>query len=474
MTLARLWAFLAVALPALASLIASLSSVDLTYHLRAGREILDSGAIPTTDTWTFSAAGLPWFDQQWGAQVLLALVERVGGWSGLVLLRAVLIGWIFGAMYLIGRRRGLSERNAALLALGAFIVAAVALALRPQLLGMAIFAGVLLIVTERRRQPRALWLIPVIVAVWANVHGSFFLGPLVLGLAWLEDRHDRVAGADRTLLVAIASAAAACLTPFGPSVWAYAVGLSTNPEVTKRITEWQPTSLRDVPGILFFGSVLALVTLIARQRRAISWPTLAWLATFFLIGAYAIRGVAWWPLGAVPAVAAIPGPVVDDADERRSQPRALRRLNLLVAALVVLAAVAFLPVWRPVDPALHAPVGVVGNAPPGITAALRGLAVPGDRLFNPQPWGSWFEYALPNLPVVLDSRIEMFPAEVWDTYEATVAGRAGWERHLQDWGVTIVVSGPDDADGFQERLLGAGWTVAHRDEDGAILVRADR
>ena len=115
MTLARLWAFLAVGLPVLASLIANLSSVDLTYHLRAGHEILDTGTIPTVDIWTFSAAGVPWFDQQWGAQAILALTERIGGWSGLVLLRALLVGCIFGAMYLIGRRRGLSERTATLL-----------------------------------------------------------------------------------------------------------------------------------------------------------------------------------------------------------------------------------------------------------------------------------------------------------------------------------------------------------------------
>ena len=194
-------------------------------------------------------------------------------------------------------------RRAAWLTLAAFIVSAVALGLRPQLIGMALFAVVLLLVTDRRAHPGRLWAVPVIVLVWANVHGSFFLGPLVLGLAWLEDVHDRVPRPHRLLLIAVVSAAAACVTPFGPAVWAYAFGLSTNSEVTARITEWQPTSLRSIPGILFFGSALAVVALIARRGRTTPWPTLAWLAVFFLIGAYAIRGVAWWPLGAVAAIA---------------------------------------------------------------------------------------------------------------------------------------------------------------------------
>ena len=77
MTLPRLWAFLAIGLPVLAALIANLPSVDLTYHLRAGAEILAGQGIPTVDTWTFTAAGTPWTDQQWGAQVILAAVYQV-------------------------------------------------------------------------------------------------------------------------------------------------------------------------------------------------------------------------------------------------------------------------------------------------------------------------------------------------------------------------------------------------------------
>ena len=237
MTLTRLWVFLAIALPVLAAMLASLSTVDLAYQLRAGSEILDARALPTTDTWTFTAFGLPWTDQQWGAQVILEAVYRLGGWTGLVVLRAALVGLIFGCLLVIGLRRGLGPRRAAWLTMAAFLVAAPALALRPQLLGMACFAIVLLLVATRRERPTRLWLMPVVVAVWANLHGSFFLGPLVLGLAWLEDLHDHVARPHRTLLVALVSAAAACLTPFGPMVWAYAVGLSTNPSVTGRITE---------------------------------------------------------------------------------------------------------------------------------------------------------------------------------------------------------------------------------------------
>lgn len=470
MTFGRLWTFLAIALPVFAALLANLSSVDLTYHLRAGAMTLDTGVIPSRDSFTFTAAGEPWTNQQWGAQVVLAAVYRAAGWTGLVLLRALLVGLLFGLLVVTFRSRGLGERMAAWLALGVFVVTAVTLGLRPQLFGMVLFALTLLLVAERRNHPRLLWLALPVILTWANLHGSFFLGPLVLGLAWLEDVHDG-APARRTLVVALASALAACVTPFGPAVWGYAAGLSTNSLVTGRITEWAPTSLRSIPGILFFGSALLVAVLLARRGRRASWPALLSLAIFFAIGTYAIRGVAWWPIAAAAVVAAL---LAEDAARVATQGREpVRRLNLAIAGLLVVVAIALVPVWRPLDAGLGAPAGVVGNAPSGITAALRTLARPGDRLFNPQPWGSWFVFALPDLPVAIDSRIEVFPATVWDDYESVASGVAGWQDTLARWGATIVVTAGDDG-ALVGRLIDNGWVSNYTDADGYILVRADR
>ena len=96
MSRSTLWRVLAVALPVLGALVAPLQAVDLTYHLRAGAEILDTGSIPSVDTWTFTVNGTPWLDQQWGAQVLLELTYRLASWTGLVILRAILVGLASG------------------------------------------------------------------------------------------------------------------------------------------------------------------------------------------------------------------------------------------------------------------------------------------------------------------------------------------------------------------------------------------
>ena len=472
MTIGRLWAYLAIALPILAALISSLSTVDLAYHLRAGGMTLDSGAIPTTDSFTFTAPGVPWVNQQWGAQVVLAGFYRLGGWTGLVVLRAVLVGLLTGCLFVACRRQGVSVRTAAWLTLGAFLVASVAFTLRPQLLGMVLFALTLLVVVSRRSSPSLLWVIPPLVVIWANVHGSFVLAPLLLGLAWLQDIHDRAPVAGRTLVVAVVSLLATLVNPFGFGVWPYAAGLSMNSFITSQIVEWQPTTLRTPPGIVFFGSVLVVLALILRRGWAVNWPTLAWLAVFFLIGAYAIRGVARWPLAAVVASAGL----------LRDEPRAVveaggvpRRANALVAATIALAGIALLPLWRPIDAGTGAPAAVLTYAPSGLTGQLRGLVQPGDRIFNPQPWGSWLEFEFPDAQVAVDSRIEMFPPTVWDDYDEVVNGGPRWRQLLDGWGVTIVALRPDSDGGLIVPLeADAAWSRAYSDRESIVFVRRAR
>src|SRR6185503_19248539 len=97
------------------------------------------------------------------------------------------------------------------------------------------------------------------------------------------------------------------------------------------------------------------------------------------------------------------------SEERRSS------LNALVMAVLILASVALLPLWRPLGPA-SVPNALLSHAPQQLTARLRSFAPAGDlpfRVWAPQTWASWLEFAVPNALVAVDSRIELYPAEVW-------------------------------------------------------------
>ena len=156
------------------------------------------------------------------------------------------------------------------------------------------------------------------------------------------------------------------MTPFGPAVWGYALGIATNGEITRLITEWQRTSPLSVTWALFYASVAGAVALVwlARRRDGLlpSGPTLAWLAGLAVLGAYAERGVAWWAFGAPVALAQTRAALLAPRRAPCTEPRALRRLNAVLVVALALVLVVAQPLWRDGDP-LTGPTGLLVTRP---------------------------------------------------------------------------------------------------------------
>ena len=363
----RLWIWIAIALPALVALLVPLPAVDLAYQVRAGDEILAARALPVADTWTFTVWGTPWVDQQWLAQVKLAAGYAIGGWELLAVLRAGLVAFTTGVLVAIARERGASPRTAAILALAAFALAAPALALRPQLFGIALFAVLLWLIAVRGRSPRLYLLAPVVVLLWANLHGSFVLGPALLGYAWLSD-----IAAKRPARRLAVDPRRGHARDARQSVPRRSVGSTprtsapTRPSPARSASGSGPRRSR-CPGLLFYPSVVVTVVLMLRRRDLVRWPDWVLVAAMALMGAWAVRGVAWWALAMVFLLAGVL------ASERPVRAPRASVVNGFIAVVLGVAIVAALPWWRPADP-LTGRAGLLSYAPSGLAAKVAELA----------------------------------------------------------------------------------------------------
>jgi hypothetical protein len=515
-TLGQLWSFLAVALPTLAALLVPMPAVDLAYQLRAGADILAGHGIPTSDTWTFTVFGTPWLDQQWGAQALLALVFQWTGWTGLAVLRAALVAltfalvrravrsaWSIASIRAGGSAVASSSRTATLVTLLAFAVAAPALALRPQLFAIVLFAATLVILVERAAHPRRLWLVPVIAAGWANLHGSFPLVIVLVGLAWLDEvallrepapagsaarpLRARLLGSTGLAIIGAAATVATLITPFGIDAWRYIENLARNPQITSQVSEWRPPSPFDPAGAIFYISVVVLLGMVAfrlrmdRRRPAARFVApIVTVVVFALLGALTGRGLAWWALAAPVAMVTLqPGLKLSDAAAvglPRVQARTAREaaasenraspLNAILMVVLVIAGIALLPLWRPLGPA-GVPVATLSDAPQGIAAALQSLVArgkfqAGGRVWTPQPWGSWFEESVPDLRYNVDSRIELFPASLWTDIASIATANGEWMSELMRYDPDVIVIGEDQQDLYNALNTLGGWQLCDR------------
>ena len=468
LTLSNVWATAVVTLSVGVTFMFRMSSIDLAYHIRAGEAILSTHGAPTVDAFTFSIAGRAWLDQQWGAQVLLALVYRAGGWAAMGFFHAALVGATFWFLWLACRARGTSARLSAALTLGGFVVCCTNAGMRPQTMAYPLFTGMLWILADRRVHPRRLWILPIVMGIWANVHGSFPLGLVLIGFSWAEDRRDHAATRNTLLAVGVTGLLATAVGPYGFGVWRYAIGLSTNERILGHVEEWAATTVRSPDGAIFFFSALAIVVYLARRGTKTDWLTLAWLGSFFLLGLSAARGEVWWGLVfPVTMAGLIVEKPISPEDERGSLV-----MNLLMVSALMVFVVVLSPGFRDrIDPSSGA-TSLVSYAPQRMVEAVHRVAPSDAKLFVTLPYASWFEFTSPANPMFVDPRIELFPLDVWDDYFTVAEGREGWQGIVDRWGVDVIVMAPGDVTILELLQEDPGWRLAYRDTSGAVFVRS--
>jgi hypothetical protein len=89
-----------------------------------------------------------------------------------------------------------------------------------------------------------------------------------------------------------------------------------------------------------------------------------------------------------------------------------------------------------------------------------------------QLYASWSEFSAPGFPVAVDSRIELFPAEVWDDYFTVTTAAPGWQGVLDRWGVDVLILDPGQSDRLIEAVSDdAAWRAVLVGDDGAVFVR---
>jgi len=163
---------------------------DLPLHLSMGRYVLDYRKIPLQDVFSHTLAGQPAAQHKWLSQVLFAFVERSLGLGGVVLLCAVVIA---SALWLVYQRFRLERQSILIVLLVGFFVMATSTVhwlIRPHVITFLFLAGWMLVLDQLRAgKLQRWWQLPLMMLLWANLHGGFIAGFVTwflygVGVAW--------------------------------------------------------------------------------------------------------------------------------------------------------------------------------------------------------------------------------------------------------------------------------------------------
>ncbi|HTU21927.1 MAG TPA: hypothetical protein VMG10_28070 [Gemmataceae bacterium] len=454
---------------------------DLWHHLARGRAIVAEGRLLNEDRFTYTVPGRPLQDVNWGWQVLFYRLYALGGLPLVQTVNSAILAVTMTLLVVLAWRYCGSLLAATGVCLFAFFGLWQLLIIRPQTFSLLLFVLLYGILEESIHRRWLLFVPPLIMAMWVNVHGGFPIGLVLIGAyvaargidQWWTSPERKRGDLHLWLLCLLASFAATLANPYGWRVYEYVV-LTSKAASGRPIDEWLPPSLNLLTGKVWALSLLLLVGLAWSPRR----PTvreICLLCGFLLPACGSVRMVAWWLLICTPILAAQLTALwprsrqLDAGDNRPSLG------NTLACGLLVVVMILSLPWLEAYNPILSRP-GRAHRTETDLQALADRLraAGHGSRIFTRFAWGEYLGWSLtPNYTVFMDGRIEIIPDAVWQQYVAVTRGRADWETILAAYDVDYLLL---DTSGYHHDLLplverSPSWRLRERQGDAVLFAR---
>ena len=405
----------------------SLTDHSVWLQMRTGTWILDHRALPHSGLFS-RFDQLSWTDPNWGAQVILALLYRLLGLHALPVAQMIFRTLAaIGTFVLAGGRRG---RFWLAVVLSIWAQAAMLHASQLQLLNVVLFSAELWVLFASRREGRQnlRWWVPFLVVLWANLDWHFVFGLLVplmflaailieqaLQGTLLAESDGATVSSGQPALVAAASCVASLLTPY--SYHSYAVAwqnwfIKIAPRVAPEMTSM---NFRQPEQYLVMLLAMAAFLAIGRQRARDLFKVM--LLTVCAVLGFAIQHEAWT---IVVAAVAILGDSLAPAGVPLDEPSHDPKPPLWALAgmtLVVLGASASQM------PSKEKMLEVTAHKLP-VRACdfIRQNHLP-NPIFNEQSWGDFLTWYLPEYPVSMDGRYDLYGEEQLKLYDQVTTGK---------------------------------------------------
>ena len=457
---------------------------DTWWHLRAGQWIVENRSVPQSDPFSYTRQGEAWQYPGWLVEVPMLAAYRLGGvgllnlWTAAMVTAAFVFTWysLSGGVFL----------RAFTLVLAA-ATSAVYWAARPYLVTFLLTAVFLWVMEDFRWRGRdRLWWLPLLMLVWVNSHGGFVVGFILWGvytfdalLHWAWDRWG-AARADtesgrrlvRLLVIGALTLAAMLINPSGVAMYAYAFKTVGIGALQDYIQEWQSPNFHLLHVQPFAWLLLLTFAAVGASRRRMALTDFLLVAGFAYLGWMAGRNVALFALAAPLALTRHAAPLLAVLGRKlgyhgvsQSPPKSVW-LNWIILTLLILAVVIKALSIYPTDVNQNA---FQRTLPLGAVAYLRSHQPPG-KLFNSYNWGGYLLWALPEYPVFIDGRTDLYSDEVISEWLQVMRAEPGWQAVLESYGVNLVLV---ENDILLDRLLenDPDWSLVYADSQAVIYQR---
>jgi hypothetical protein len=457
---------------------------DTGYHIRVGEYILQTLSVPRQDIFSFLTPALPWTAHEWLSEVIMALIYKLDGLTGVVLFFSLLIAAEFFMLFkMMQSFKGNILANI-LIVLLVILSSQVHWLARPHIFSLLLMTLWYYVLDQYQyRNRNLLYILPFVMLLWVNLHGGFMIALILSGIYFAgsaasfltaKDPEKKIFRQRATAygLLTVLCLLASLANPVGYRILLFPFRLTSDTFLMDNVHEFLSPNFHQQ--IIFKYLLLLTVSVFALSRKRVSSIELLLLVAFMNMSLYSARYIPLFGVIAAPILSRQEsgifghnnGKFFDFFRKRAEKIAAVDESSKghvwpLAAVLLVVILAAGGNISFAFDKKLK-PVAAVDF--------LKQEHIEGNMYDNDE-FGDYIIYAAwPEYRVFFDGRSDMYGIARMKDYLKVARVERGWEEVLKKYDIGWIIYNTDSSLALllEER---DDWKLIYSDKVAEIFVR---
>lgn len=427
---------------------------DFGWHLQTGTYILAHG-IPYHDIFTYTAPAFSWINHEWLHDVFVAFIYSKGGYTLLAAIFAIL--WTI-AIFLASRRQKWLIIVLAVLAMTPYV------GIRPIVWSILFFALLERFLEKKNQYAHITF--PLLFLLWANLHGGFFVGLIIIfGHARFNKKI--------SLWIAFFALAATFVNPYGARLYIELARTLFDGYIRLEILEWQPFIFNAYA--IFYIALFLSLSLFINKHKSVKqkFPFIPTL--LFITSLTSTRNTSLFVISSLRYVELYLHTLI------KLIPKNLRGGKLITWRILQICAVGVL-LWGFIS--TNAISKNRQKEYPQQAVAYLKLHGCAGNLFNNYNYGGYLIWKLPGRKVYIDGRMPSWPSEsgtYLKQYLKVLQDKKFRKQQFKKYSITCALlrkaqkrslsfMAKEDGDQLAKSLIHEGWKKVAEDHDSVLLI----
>jgi hypothetical protein len=459
---------------------------DTGYHIRTGEFIIQNWTIPEQDIFSFRNPPVPWVAHEWLSEIIMAIVHRVSGLTGVVIFFSFIIATTYFLLFRMLRQESRDVLLGAVIACFAAISSTPHWLARPHIFSLALTViWYHLLNGFQYRQKNRLFLLPLLTLLWVNLHGGYIVGILLVGIyvvgnlvSWITHRETNaehfLQNSKSLLVIMIVCVLVSMINPQGYRILLFPFKVTSDRFLMDHVQEFlSPNFHEPLP---FKYLLLLLIAVIARSRPTVNWIELILILAFTYMALFSVRYITLFAI--------IIGPILIRLLDQMKQELPAKVSRFFEERSVGLSQIDRQTsgyFWSMAGLIAIVSLGVAGSYhyefsqesyPVAAVEFLKKENVVGNT-FTHDDFGDYLIYAAwPQHKVFIDGRTDMYGAERMKEYLTLAHAMPGWKEITDKYAFSSILF--DTHSPLVNALAeDRNWQLIYSDPLASIFLRKD-